>query len=141
MTPAGAAEVAVGDAAFEVAAPPTLIASPDPLRAAIATNERLAITHFEIRQGALVLSANGEVGLDPQGRPAGKISTQASDVNLLFERIKSVLHLDEPKIAPLRAILGLLQGGKPSITADLVARDGALFWGPIKLTDLQPLVR
>jgi hypothetical protein len=141
IKPADAAEIAIGDTAFEAVAPPALIASLDPLRAAIATGERIALTYLEIRQGALTVSANGEIGLDFEGKPVGKVSTKTSDLDLLLERIKSLLRLDDRKIASLRAILGLLQGGKSSIAADLVARDGALFWGPIKLTDLRPVVR
>jgi hypothetical protein len=134
-----AAEIHVGDTAFEATAPPALVASPDPVRAAIATGERIAVNRFEIRRGVLTVSANGEVGLDRQGKPIGKVSTQASDLNLLLEQVKSAFKIGEERIAPLRAILALLQGGRPSIAADLIARDGALFWGPIKLTDLAPV--
>jgi hypothetical protein len=141
VKPADQAEVQIGDTAFEATAPPALVASPDPVRAAIATGERITLNRFEIRQGALTVSANGEVGLDPQGKPAGKVSTKASDLNLLLEWIKSAFNFEEKKIAPLRTILGMLQGGKPSIAADLIARDGALFWGPIKLADLRPVIQ
>ena len=37
-------------------------------------------------------------------------------------------------------LIGLLQPGKKTdVTLDLIAKDGKLYWGPVKLTELPPL--
>ena len=44
------------------------------------------------------------------------------------------------RVMCLATMIGLLKPGKTTdITLDLIAKDGKLYWGPVKLTDLPPV--
>ena len=81
-------------------------------------------------------SGSGSVGLDNVNRLSGKLDTQTNDLDGLLTILSPHLQLTEDKKAGLRAMLGLLGN---EARAPLIAKDGILYLGPFKLTELQPL--
>jgi hypothetical protein len=114
--------------------------------ASLLTGQRLAghtleIGRLKISRGPVEFAATGTVSLDAQHRLAGRLSSQTNDLDGLMEFIAPIFALNEQDSATIKNLVTLT--GSDSITkttkADFVARDGALYWGLIKLADLTPL--
>jgi hypothetical protein len=111
-----------------------------PFDAAVAA-EAFEISSLRISQGPVDFSANGKIFLDPQHRLAGKLSSQTNDVDGVMKFIAPIFALSEEDSATIKNLV-TLTGSDPATKttkADFVAREGALYWGLIKLTDLEPL--
>jgi hypothetical protein len=114
--------------------------------AALLTQRRLAgqsleISALKISQGPVDFAATGTVFLDPQHRLAGKLSSQTNDIDGVMKFIAPIFALNEQDSATIRNLV-TLTGSDPATKttkADFVAKDGALYWGLIKLADLAPL--
>ena len=100
------------------------------------SRQSLDITSISLRQGEVKLWGKGEVGLDDQNRLQGKIATTTNDLDGLLDAAAPLLQLTEKDRRTLELVLGLL--GK-EIKADIIFRNGEMYWGPLKLGDLTPL--
>jgi hypothetical protein len=110
-------------------------------RDAAAAGQSFEITSLKISQGPVDFSANGKIFLDPQHRLTGKLSSQTNDIDGVMKFITPIFALSEQDSATIRNLV-TLTGSDPATKttkADFVAREGALYWGLIKLTDLTPL--
>ena len=119
----------------------SLLNQPSPLNYAAATGELLEISSLKISQGPVDFSAQGEIFLDPQHRLAGKLSSRTNDIDGLMKFIAPVFALNEEDSLTITNLVSLT-GTDPATNttkADFTARDGALYWGLFKLTDLEPL--
>jgi hypothetical protein len=119
----------------------TLLNQPSPLDHAAATGEPLEISSLKISQGPVDFSAQGKIFLDPQRRLAGKLSSQTNDIDGLMKFIAPIFALNEDDSAAIKNLVSMA-GTDPTTNttkADFTARDGALYWGLLKLTDLEPL--
>ncbi len=114
--------------------------------ASLLTQRRLAgqsfeITALKISQGPVDFAAAGTVFLDPQNRLAGKLSSQTNDIEGVMKFIEPIFALNEQDSAAIKNLV-TLTGSDPKTNttkADFVAKDGALYWGLLKLADLTPL--
>ena len=108
---------------------------------AAATGEPLEISSLKISQGPVDLTAQGKIFLDPQHRLAGKLSSQTNDIDGLMKLIAPLLALNDEDSAAIKNLVSLAGTDPATKTtkADFTARDGALYWGLLKLADLQPL--
>lgn len=114
--------------------------------ASLLTQQRLAgnsldISSLKISQGPVEFAATGTVSLDPQHRLAGKLSSQTNDIDGVMKFIEPIFTLNEQDSATIKNLV-TLTGSDPATNttkADFSARDGALYWGLIKLADLTPL--
>jgi hypothetical protein len=108
---------------------------------AAATGETLEISSLKISQGPVDLTAQGKIFLDPQHRLAGKLSSQTNDIDGLMKLIAPLLALNDEDSAAIKNLVSLTGSDPATKTtkADFTARDGALYWGLLKLADLQPL--
>jgi hypothetical protein len=108
---------------------------------AAATGETLEISSLKISQGSVDLTAQGKIFLDPQHRLAGKLSSQTNDIDGLMKLIAPLLALNDEDSAAIKNLVNLTGGDPATKTtkADFTAKDGALYWGLLKLADLQPL--
>ncbi len=87
------------------------------------------------------MTASGEIGLTAQGQIDGSLKTTTNRLDLLMEELKRNFGLSEKDAQTFTTMIGLLQPGKTSdVTLDLIAKDGKLYWGPVKLTDLPPVL-
>jgi hypothetical protein len=113
---------------------------------ALLTERRLAghsldISTLKISQGPVEFAATGTVSLDAQHRLAGRLSSQTNDIDGVMKFIEPIFALNEQDSATIKNLV-TLTGSDPATKttkADFVAKDGALYWGLIKLADLAPL--
>jgi hypothetical protein len=114
--------------------------------ASLLTERRLAgqtldISSLKISQGPVEFAATGTVSLDPQHRLAGRLSSQTNDIDGVMKFLEPILALNKEDSATIKNLV-TLTGTDPATKttkADFVAKDGALYWGLIKLADLTPL--
>lgn len=137
ILPTGAS-VPIDRADLQIKLPVELIAGGDPLHAAAETGAILIVERLDIVQEGLTLSASGTLSLDPQGRVNGKLTTSVSDLDLLRQRLTTQLSLNENDAAALATMLGIMKSAGSRL--DLVARDGRLFWGLVRLAEIPPLL-
>ena len=87
------------------------------------------------------MTAKGEIGLGPKGEINGHLVTTTSRLDLLMQELRQDYGLSAKDVDTITAMIGLLQPGKTTdVTLDLIVKDGKLYWGPIKLADLKPLL-
>lgn len=129
--------------------PPIIVSSAELVgqtSAALLTQRRLAgqpleISSLKISQGPVEFAATGTVSIDPQNRLAGKLSSQTNDLDGVMKFIEPIFALNEQDSATIKNLV-TLTGRDPAtntIKAEFAAKDGALYWGLIKLADLAPL--
>lgn len=114
--------------------------------AALLTGRRMAghaleISKLKISQGPVEFAATGTVSLDAQHRLAGKLSSQTNDIDGVMKFIERIFALNEQDSATIKNLV-TLAGSDPATKttkADFTAKDGALYWGMLKLADLMPL--
>ena len=124
------------EVSYESPGKPPLAIAQGELLGTLTAGQTLSIERVTLEQGSVRYWGSGAVGLDPSNRPSGKLDTQTNDLDGLLKIIEPHLELTNDQIAGLKAILSLLgSSGK----APLTAKDGVLYLGPFKLTDLPPL--
>ena len=102
----------------------------------LTSDRMLKVERFHLQQDRVNYSGSGSVNLDNSNRPSGKLDTQTNDLDGLLAILAPHLQLTEDKKSGLRAMLGLLGN---EAKAPIIAKDGILYLGPFKLTELQPL--
>ena len=134
-----------GGAEFAIAVEAGELNSPDkpPLRlengqvlARLKPNRDVEIQSVTVQQGAQKISATGTLRLDSEHRIAGIVTAETNDLNGLIAALDPHLSLSDRERAAIQTLLGLL--GKEG-KADIIAKDGELFVGPVKVGDLTPL--
>ena len=103
--------------------------------------QSLEISALKISHGPVDFAATGTVSLDPQHRLAGKLSSQTNDIDGVMKFIEPIFALNEQDSATIKNLV-TLTGRNPATnttSADFSAKDGALYWGLIKLANLAPL--
>jgi hypothetical protein len=129
------------DAAALQATVPRKAVGRDFLKALAGTGEKIGIDDLRLTKGDLVVTAKGEIGLAPSGHIDGRLTTVSNRLDLLVAELKQDFGLGDKDAGTLTTMIGLLQPGKSTdITLDLIAKDGKLYWGPVKLTELPPLL-
>lgn len=99
-------------------------------------NQSFNLGKFEMNQGPLRYWGTGTLALDPQHRISGKIDTETNDSKALLAQVGPLLGLSDSRLANLRTMLGLLGNGAK---APIIAKDGALYFGPFQIGELKPL--
>jgi hypothetical protein len=100
----------------------------------------VGIDTLRLKKGDLVMTAKGEVGVTAQGLVNGHLVTTTSRLDLLMNELKQTFGLSDKDAQTFATMIGLLQPGKTTdIKLDLIAKDGKLYWGPVKLTDIPPV--
>ncbi|MGQ0484659.1 MAG: DUF2125 domain-containing protein [Hyphomicrobiales bacterium] len=128
-------------ASFDVVVPGLLFAQSKPLLNASVTGTRAEILSAEIAHHGVVVKGKGWLGLDQDRRLAGTIATETNDIDGLLGEANRYHPLSEPDRAALKTLLGLIDNSAvdKQAKADFIAKDGELYWGPVKLADLPPL--
>jgi hypothetical protein len=104
------------------------------------SGEKIGVSSVRLKKGDLVVTAKGEIGLSATGQIDGRLTTTSNRLDLLIAELKQDFGLSDKDAQTLATVIGLLQPGKTTdITLDLIAKDGKLYWGPVKLTKLPPL--
>jgi hypothetical protein len=129
------------DAASLAANVPRKALGRDILKTLAASGEKIAIDSVRLTKGDLVVTARGEIGLSPSGHVDARLTTTSNRLDLLLAELKQHFGFSDEDAQTLATMIGLLQPGKTTdITLDLIAKDGKLYWGPVKLTELPPVM-
>jgi hypothetical protein len=105
------------------------------------SGKTIGIDSVRLEKGDLVVTAKGEMGLNSAGELNGRVTTTTNRLDLLLAELKQDFGVKDKDGQTLATMIGLLQPGKTTdITLDLIAKDGKLYWGPVKLTELPPLM-
>jgi hypothetical protein len=120
--------------AIDVSIPPAW------LRGHVASAAAL-INAAELQRGALRITGHGTMGLDDARRLEGRVETNTSDIDKLLDVVAPHAGMNEKDRAAIKTLLGLLggTGGGNAVHADLIAKAGEIYWGPIRITALPPL--
>ncbi len=109
----------------------------DFIRRLAGSGATVAIDAIRLRKGELTMTAKGEIGINAQGQVNGRLATTTNRLDLLMAELRQNFGLADKDAQALTTMIGLLQPGKTTdISLDLIAKDGKLYWGPVKLTDL-----
>jgi hypothetical protein len=105
------------------------------------SGDTIAIQALGLKKGNLTVSATGTIGIDADGKPSGTLVTSCNRIDLMLALLETEFGLKESEVQSLGAMIGLLSGGKPDGPAklNLIAKDGKLYWGPVRLADLPSL--
>lgn len=113
----------------------------DLLRTLASSGEKIGIDSIRLKKGDLVVTAKGEIGLGATGLVDGRLTTTTNRLDLLMAELQQDFGLSRKDAEALTTMIGLLQPGKTTdVTLDLIAKDGKLYWGPVKLTELPPVL-
>ena len=96
----------------------------------------LTVERVALQQDAVRYWGSGTMELDAQNRPSGKLDTETNDLDGLLALLEPHLQITPENKAGLRAILGLLGN---EAKAPLIAKDGVLYLGPFKISEIKPL--
>lgn len=119
---------------------PRQAAGRDFLKFLASGGEKIGIDTIRLKKGDLIMTAKGEIGLGATGLVDGRLTTTSNRLDLLVAELKQDFGLSRKDADTLTTMIGLLQPGKTTdITLDLIAKDGKLYWGPVKLTELPPV--
>jgi hypothetical protein len=128
------------EASLEASVPRASIGR-DLLKALGRSGEKIGIETLRLKKGELIVSAKGEIGLDASGHVNGRLTTTTNRLDLLMAELKQNFGLTNKDTETLATMIGLLQPGKTTdVTLDLIAKDGKLYWGPVKLAELPPVL-
>lgn len=105
------------------------------------SGETIAVTEAELGKGPLTVTATGTIGIDKAGHVAGALLTKSNRLDLLMASLQTDFGMKADDVQSLGAMIGLLNGGRSDGGAEvnLIAKDGKLYWGPVKLADLPAL--
>ena len=115
---------------------PELLIDAGQLTGSLTPGMALKVEGIELSRGNIRYWGSGEMRLDEQHRPSGKLATETNDLNGLLDILEPHLLMTDQEKANLRLVLGLL-GQKPR--ADLTFNGGGFFIGPYRVSDLVPL--
>lgn len=105
------------------------------------SGEKIGVVELALKKGDLTLKATGEIGVTAQGQIDGHLKTTTNRLDLLMSELRQNFGLSEKDAQTFTTMIGLLQPGKTTdVTLDLIAKDGKLYWGPLKLTELPPVL-
>ncbi len=136
-----AAGVSLDRADFAGSTPAAILDAPDPVGEAARTGQPFTLAEAKVTKGDVAITAKGAIHLDPEKRLAGKIITETNDIDRLLAELAPKLQLSDANVAATKSMLAILAKDPNSKTrsADVIAQNGELYWGPFKLTSLPPL--
>lgn len=136
--PAGVPELAVSGEGVRITIPDQANLSLDEVAAVVSPGpgRTLEVSSVSLRQGNVKLWGKGRIGLDGRNRLSGQIATAANDLDGLLNAAAPYLRMSPEDRAALKLVLGFF--GK-EVKADMIFRDGELYWGPLRLGELGPV--
>ena len=134
----GGTDVAISATEVNVQRPgrPAIALSEGELLGTLSPGMSLKIERISLQQDAVRYWGSGTVELDAQNRPSGKLDTETNDLDGLLALLEPHLQITPENKAGLRTILGLLGN---EAKAPLIAKDGVLYLGPFKISEIKPL--
>ncbi|CAM9092222.1 unnamed protein product, partial [Phaeothamnion confervicola] len=98
---------------------------------------------IDVQWGPLNLKATGTVALDAQDRLIGSLTAKLSGYDNLIKGLQDAGQLSKDEAAAARAAFGLISMAagdtKGELSLPLVAQDGEMYVGPLRIAKLKPL--
>jgi hypothetical protein len=128
--------VAATGSNYQPAGRPPLVVADARLQGRVTPDGLLRVDAIALQEGPVLFKGDGEVGLDDAHRLSGRLATETNDFEGLMSLLEPHLVMTPEQFAGLKTMLGLLaRTGKVNI----VARDGDLYVGPVRVAPLPPL--
>ena len=128
--------VAATGSNYQPAGRPPLVVADARLQGRVTPDGLLRVDAIALQEGPVLFKGDGEVGLDDAHRLSGRLATETNDFEGLMRLLEPHLVMTPEQFAGLKTMLGLLaRTGKVNI----VARDGDLYVGPVRVAPLPPL--
>ncbi len=132
---------AINAAEFTASTSAAMVTSNAPLSYAAKTGESLGITSLKISHSNMQFDAQGNIRVDADKKLSGKLATSTNDIDALLDILTPILRIKKKDRNAVNGLLNLV-GNDPASAAkkaDLIAKNGELYWGPFKLTDIEPI--
>lgn len=104
----------------------------------------LTVSDMQVKWGPLDMWAQGELSLDPEGRPQGRFEAAISDYTGLLKALVAARVVSEKDARIAQVGLGLFaqfQGNQPGrVRVPVVVTEGKIFLGPVLVAKLEPLL-
>lgn len=104
--------------------------------ATLLPSERLKVESLAFSDAGVTWSGQGEIWMDRQRQIAGTLHTRTNSIDGLLDVLAPYFQLTQQQQAAFKSVLGLL--GQQTV-ADITARDGDLYVGPMRIAKLAPL--
>jgi hypothetical protein len=104
-------------------------------------NPSIAIQAIKITSGSAALNAQGNIGMNAAHQLTGKLTVQTDNIDALLKLVAPLVAMKEQDLAAVKSLL-MMQGNNPASPlqkAEFTAKDGGLYWGLLKISDLKPV--
>jgi hypothetical protein len=119
----------------------SILETASPLQHVVDRKMPIKVVSLDLAEGAVNLHAEGNLVINTGRQIEGKLATQTNDIDGLLNIAAPIFEINAKDSYAIKSLLNLL-GNDPSSSAkkaDLIAKDGELYWGPFRLTKLEPL--
>jgi hypothetical protein len=89
-----------------------------------------------LRQGQVTLKGSGRLEINGQHQLLGKLATETNDIDGLLATVDPYVDLNEKDRSTVKTLFGLLGS---TAKADLIFKEGEIYWGPFRIGELAPL--
>ncbi|HUR42850.1 MAG TPA: DUF2125 domain-containing protein [Aestuariivirga sp.] len=128
--------VTVEEAIYNSPGKPPLTIDSAQLLGTVDAKHELTINDLQLHQSGFKLWGKGSLSLDDERRIQGLVKAETDNVGRLLTVLDPYIELPDQDRTTLKLVLSLF--GKKA-KADLVAREGQLFIGPVRVGELLPL--
>jgi hypothetical protein len=104
-------------------------------------NPSIAIQAIKMSSGAATLNAQGNFMLNAAHQLTGKLTVQTDNIDALLKLVAPLVAMKEQDLTGIKSLL-MMQGNNPASPlqkAEFTAKDGGLYWGLLKISDLEPV--
>ena len=101
----------------------------------------LDITSVKLSAGPTNIEGQGQLEVNAAHKLSGKLTTQTNDIDAVLKLIAPFSGMNEQSGTALKSLLAL-QGNDPKLPAqkaEFTAKEGELYWGAMKIGNLEPL--
>ncbi len=132
---------AINAAEFTASTSAAMVTSNAPLAYAATTGESIVINSFRISHSAMKFDAQGNIRLDADRKLSGKLTTSTNDIEGLLDILAPIFRLKRKDRGAVNNLLNLVGNdpGSSAKKADIIAKNGEIYWGPFKLTDIRAI--
>lgn len=137
-SPGGGTDIAVSatEVNYQPPGKPALTIDKVNMLATLHEDNKLKVSNISAQKGEIQFSGSGTAGLDGQRRIAGQIGIETNDMAGLIALLSPVLDLTDAQASGLGTMLALLGD---NAKASVIAKDGTLYLGPVRIADLLPV--
>ena len=135
------AKITLDKVAIEASLPLSLFQAADPLRRAAETGATLTVTRASLTRGALIISGRRQFHRDAARASRRHAQDRHQRSRSVYPSVERDIAARCPGNRAASALGGVLAGasGNKSFAADLIVKDGSIYWSVFKLGEIPPL--